>query len=107
MDEMVQQDTVEIEGVELRLTCGACPEQYDAFKDGVQIGYLRLRHGYFYASVPDAGGKTVYESHHVEGDGIFEDDERRKFLTAAVRSLLDPTINLCPHCGKAIEDRGK
>ena len=33
--------------IELVKTCGACPEQYDAYFEGYQVGYLRLRHGTF------------------------------------------------------------
>ena len=75
-----------INGYELIMTCGACPEQYDVMKDGEVVGYLRLRHGYFYASCPDVRGKTVYEA-EPRGDGIFEDDERQHYLTEAVAAI--------------------
>ena len=74
-------------GCELILTCGACPEQYDVFLGKVKIGYLRLRHGRFYASYPDCGGEVVYSS-FPKGDGIFGDDEREEELTKAVKALL-------------------
>lgn len=72
--------------ITLNRTCHACPEQYDAFLDGKQVGYLRLRHGYFYASVPDVGGEVVYEA-EPEGDGIFADHERDRYLTAAKAAI--------------------
>lgn len=72
---------------DLILTCSACPEQYDVMRDGVQIGYLRLRHGEFRADYPECGGETVYEA-EPEGDGCFEAHERERYLTAAVRALL-------------------
>lgn len=77
-----------IAGCRLIRTCYACPEQYDVFleKTGDQIGYLRLRHGWFRADYPDHGGETVYEA-DPKGDGIFEDDERIEHLTAAVNAL--------------------
>lgn len=77
-----------IDGCRLICTCSACPEQYDVFDDntGVQIGYLRLRHGYFRADVPDCGGETVYEA-DTAGDGIFDEDERMPELTAAVAAI--------------------
>lgn len=78
----------EISGVKLLNTCWACPEQYDALLNGVMIGYLRLRHGRFYAAYPDVGGDIVYEA-HPKGDGIFDDDEREEHLTAAVGKLLE------------------
>jgi hypothetical protein len=75
-----------INGFELVMTCGACPEQYDVFKDGTQVGYLRLRHGYFRADIPDCGGKCVYGA-ETKGDGIFEDNERMLHLTNAVDAI--------------------
>lgn len=77
--------TREIEGYKLVETCGACPEQYDVYRHGENVAYLRLRHGYFYAEVPH-GGTMVYEA-NPEGDGIFEPDERDHFLTEAVRAI--------------------
>jgi hypothetical protein len=77
-----------INGVRLEQTCYACPEQYDAFLDatGERVGYLRLRHGSFTVNVPDPGGKLIYDA-DPEGDGIFEDHERERYLTAAVRAI--------------------
>jgi hypothetical protein len=75
-----------IQGYELVLTCTACPEQYDVFKDGKKVGYLRLRHGIFRADVPDCGGKTVYTA-ATRGDGLFEDDEKEHHLNMAVSAI--------------------
>lgn len=75
-----------ISGVELVETCGACPEQYDAFIDGKLVGYLRLRHGHFTVHCPWAGGEEVYSA-QPKGDGIFESDEREKHLTEAVEVI--------------------
>ena len=67
-------------------TCGACPEQYDAFLHGEKVGYLRLRHGHFYAACPDVGGVVVYDS-MTKGDGIFEADERDGHLSRACAAI--------------------
>ena len=76
-----------INGYTLRLTCSACPEQYDVFdNNGEQAGYLRLRHGHFRADYPDCGDGTVYES-YTKGDGMFDDDERMPELTKAIDAL--------------------
>ena len=75
-----------INGYELKLTCEACPEQYDVFKDGKQVAYLRLRHGWFYAKVPDYSDEIVYEA-EPKGGGAFEDDERMKYLTEAISAI--------------------
>ena len=78
--------TLHRDDYELVETCSACPEQYDVFLDGQQVGYLRLRHGYFSASYPDAGGEDVYNA-NPEGDGIFEPEERNFYINAAIASL--------------------
>ena len=79
-----------IKGYELRMTCGMCPEQYDVYKDGVKVGYFRLRHGCFSAEFPDCGWYEVFYSEDCEGDGAFIDDkERELFLTKAVDALDD------------------
>lgn len=67
-------------------TCVACPEQYDVTQDGVQAGYLRLRHGHFTTSSPDYGDTVVYEC-EPEGDGSFEDHERGRYLLAAIEAI--------------------
>jgi hypothetical protein len=81
-------DDIVIDGYRLFCTCPACPEQYEVFDDETkqQVGYLRLRHGYFRADVPDCGGETVYESNTV-GDGIFDENERLPELTKAVAAV--------------------
>jgi hypothetical protein len=81
-----ESDNLEINGFILKLTCPAYPEQYDVYKDGVQVGYLRLRHGYFTCDYPDCNGETIYEA-EPKGDGYFEDDERLQYLTQALDVL--------------------
>jgi len=76
-----------IDGLECRCTCPACPEQYEVFEGGEQVGYLRLRHGGFCAEVPDCGGEQVYYTEDQNGDGQFEDSERARFLQNAVDAI--------------------
>ncbi len=64
-------------------TCGACPEQYDVYFEGDNIGYLRLRHGYFRAEYKD---KVVYDA-ITNGDGCFESDEREYHLKKARKAI--------------------
>jgi hypothetical protein len=74
--------------IELVQTCFACPEQYDAFYNGEQVGYLRLRHGYF--SVSTAAVKfsePIWGTDKVYGDGIFHADERDKMLKKARKKI--------------------
>ena len=75
-----------IDGITLKLTCGACPEQYDAFSGGELVGYLRLRHGKFRVEYPDCGGETIYFA-NPKGDGMFDDDEREFYLKQAVKAI--------------------
>lgn len=87
----------------LQLTSSAFPEQYDVFnKDDVLVGYMRLRHGYFYADAYRVGtppevqkNTTVYDAHPV-GYGNFEDHERQihldRALDAISRRIADTTI---------------
>jgi hypothetical protein len=70
--------------IKLVETCGGCPEAYDAYDaDGKNVGYLRLRHGYFRV---ECMGQTVYEA-HPNGDGIFEYEEREFYLTMACTAI--------------------
>lgn len=76
------------EKIELVQTCGACPEQYDAFIDGELVGYLRLRHGYFTVQYSNVSGELVYSA-EPKGDGIFEYDEREGYLAAARLAIIN------------------
>jgi hypothetical protein len=78
----------EFPDIDLVKTCDACPEQYDVFRSGRTIGYLRLRHGYFRAEYGGPGGPEVYGT-HTEGDGIFEPFERDEHLSKAVLALIE------------------
>lgn len=75
-----------IKDFKIVLTCLACPEQYDVFKQGRMVAYLRLRHGYFSVQCPDVCCKTVYEA-EPEGDGMFNQNERMKYLTEAIMAI--------------------
>lgn len=72
--------------IKLVMTCEACPEQYDAFLKGKQVGYLRLRHGIFRVEYPDVGGEIIYEA-LPKGDGAFFDDEKQQYLDRAVKAI--------------------
>ena len=63
-----------------------CPEQYYVFDGEKEVGYLRLRHGQFRAYWTEGETVTVYEA-YPNGDGGFDDDEREKYLTAAVQAI--------------------
>ena len=72
---------------------GACPEQYDVLDShGNQVAYLRLRHGSYTVSVPDVGGKILYQA-FPQGDGFFDDDERVKYLDESIKNIQRYYIN--------------
>ena len=81
-----------IHGYRLQRTCYACPEQYDVYAGEEQVAYFRLRHGHFYAAVPDHGGEIVYQA-DPDGDGIFEDYERVRHLREAILAVQEYYIN--------------
>lgn len=85
------------DGITLVRTCYACPEQYEAFVEGRQVGYLRLRHGRFTVHCPDVDGREVFAS-SPKGDGLFEDDERDDQLTAAKRAIATWLSGGNPRC---------
>lgn len=74
----------------LVMTCTSCPEQYYAYLGNQRVGYLRLRHGYFYAQLMDAHATTVYSTEDIDGDGSFaSDEERHRELTRASIAILN------------------
>lgn len=85
--------------VRLVQTCGACPEQYDAFhsETGEEIGYLRLRHGYFLAEYK---GERVYDA-EPKGDGCFESDERDYHLNMACDAIRKAHLEKEINCGRS------
>lgn len=87
MEDNFKINSLIVEGCRLEMTCAACPEQYDVYFEGSQLGYLRLRHGIFTAEYPDCGGYIVYDA-SPEGDGVFMQHERFKYLKAAVKALV-------------------
>lgn len=74
-------------------TCGACPEQYDAYYKEECIGYLRLRHGYFRVEYK---GKLCYDA-HTKGDGCFDSDEREYYIKKARKALKEKYLNDIPN----------
>lgn len=74
---------LEINGYQLECTCSACPEQYDVYKNGEAVGYLRLRHGHFRAEY----NRTIVYEADTEGDGLFEENEREFHLTMAIIAI--------------------
>lgn len=67
--------------IELRCTCGASPEQYDAFLDDKQVGYIRLRWGFLSVRYPDNEGEAVLTFQFDDGwKGGFDSEESEYWL---------------------------
>ena len=82
-----------INGLMFRMTCGACPEQYDVYFGEAQVGYIRLRHGHLTVSVPDYGGDCVLETSDFQGDGLFSNsNERVLWLRRAADAITDRLV---------------
>ncbi len=77
--------------IKLVQTCGACPQQYDAYLGEGVVGYLRLRHGYFRVDFPYCGGRTIYEA-YPDGDGIFEEYEEEFYLNEAKKAIVQAIL---------------
>jgi len=76
--------------VDFHETCSACPEQYDVYIDGFQIGYVRLRWGYLRCDTPDVGGRQVY-SHEFDDaayQGCFDSDDQRDYHLDLIAEIL-------------------
>lgn len=78
--------------IELVMTCSACPEQYDAYWNGLLVGYLRLRHGDFTVTFPNVYGEIIYSAEPA-GDGSFEDHERDYYLMEAEKAIICKLAN--------------
>jgi hypothetical protein len=80
-----------IQGLKFVLTCGACPEQYDVFYNGKQVGYIRLRWGTLRVDYPDVHGETVYSHSFDDGmKGCFDNESECMYhLTNAAEKLLE------------------
>ena len=92
MSDKLWEKPIMIHGYRLQQTCSGCPEQYDVFAGEEQVAYFRLRHGSFYAAVPDHGGDVVYEANPY-GDGSFMESERVGYLTEAILAVQHYYIN--------------
>lgn len=95
---------ISVDDIILEQTCGACPEQYDAWLGDQQVGYLRLRHGHFRVDFPRSGGEIIYRA-HPQGDGIFQQEERAFFLTEAKKAIIDRLTMMQENTPLSIPDK--
>lgn len=68
---------------------GACPEQYEVFQNDKNIAYYRLRHGVFTVDFITETSDDEIMVDYPNGDGIFNPNERCKYLSKAMRKVLE------------------
>jgi len=76
-------------------TCGACPEQYDVFRDNKQVGYIRLRGGILTVQYSDAGGillmRIEFENDPLKG--MFDTQEEKEFYLNKALEAIEKHFN--------------
>jgi hypothetical protein len=81
-----------IQGYNLVMGSFACPQQFDVFDpSGIQVGYIRIRHGNMTVHCPDYGN-LVLEC-PVNGDGMLLDKEQIPRLSDAVFAIQNWVLN--------------
>lgn len=84
---------------EFKETCSACPEQYDVYLEGKQVGYVRLRWGGLRCDYPDVGGDTIYTHNFEDGLlGAFTNNNVRNYhlekIAESLYNRISQTENL-------------
>lgn len=97
--------TINTYNFEFYETCGACPEQYDVFLEGKQVGYVRLRWARLRCDYPDVGGETIYV-HEWSGKaamdgyrGQFPSEEQRNYHLDLIAKAIYNRILKCEEAG--------
>jgi len=85
---------MEIKGLFFHDTCSACPEQYDVYKDGQLVGYVRLRWGGLSCEYPYIFGERIYEYAFDDGyKGCFDDHDERMLHLNAIADAINNKMN--------------
>lgn len=78
--------TYTIDGYDIILTCMSFPEEYDVFKDGKKVGYLRLNTCFTVYYPDEEAEDSIYDASPM-GCGCFTDEERMPFLQIAINYI--------------------
>lgn len=83
-----------IDGLAFKLRTSACPEQWDVYKSGVKVAYVRLRHGYL--KVMDADHSEIWwdnsESKDFDHDGVFATEADRNHYLTKIAGVVNEYI---------------
>lgn len=87
---------LEIDGLKFKLTCYACPEQYDVFKGDKQVAYIRLRWSHLKVHYPDIGGEIIYDFEFSENEmqGCFYTEKQRDFHLKEIAKRINEKLDL-------------
>jgi hypothetical protein len=94
MSEYIEEDNYEVSPIEINgylfnMTCMACPEQYDVYKNGKQVAYVRLRWGHLRVDAPDVGGESIYYYEFKDGlQGCFDSEEERMYHLTEIARII-------------------
>lgn len=82
-----------IQKLDFRKIRGANAEQYDVFKGGRQVGYVRLRFGTVACDFPDCSGDTIYShSFDVGWKGCFDGPEERETYLNRIATAIHAAL---------------
>jgi hypothetical protein len=74
--------------IELTMTCGACPSQWEGKTAKGQYTYIRLRHGFLRAEV---SGETIFSCGMDGYDGVMETETMMDKLSGVLKFKIAPS----------------
>ena len=83
---------IKVSEFELRMTSYHYPEQYDIYRDDVNVGYVSAEDGWIYAYCPAAGTEEVYTA-RIHGKSALDKRERGPELLKALDGVRGYLIN--------------
>lgn len=91
-----------IDGLFFKLTCHACPEQYEVFYGDKEVAYVRLRRGELKVTSPD-NCEIWWNTHNndchfpldkqLKGDGVFDDENERVFYLNIIAKVIHQKLH--------------
>ena len=80
------------EKLTFKLTCKACPEQYDVFdEEDRQVAYVRLRFGVLRVDIPNVGDINIYKKEFEDllKGCFYSEKEKNKYLKLIGGKITD------------------
>lgn len=71
-------NSFELNEFNVSMSCAGCPEQYEVYRKGQQLLYIRLRYGRLTVWYPDESGEVIFQHRFSDNyKGVFESIEER------------------------------